>query len=137
MRCWLILKKILLKGNVKIVDTPGIGDQNQEEVAQKMMGYLHKADAIVFVLNVANAGGIQEDRVFIYFSSAMPFYLIHYYPLFINMSFLITISAYSSYRTCQKILTQNAMLLPTRCNFFCWTNGTYYVKQRTNRSFFK
>lgn len=99
------------------MDTPGIGDQDQEEVAQMMMGYLHKAVAIVFVLNVANAGGIQQDRVFIYFSSAMPFYLIHYYPLFINM-FLTTISAYSSYRTCQRIFTQNAMLLPTRCNFF-------------------
>ena len=42
-----------------------------------MMGYLPKAVAIVFVLNVANAGGIQQDRVFIYFSSAISFYSIH------------------------------------------------------------
>lgn len=60
------LKNFILKGNVKIVDTPGIGDQDQEEVAQMMMGYLHKAVAIVFVLNVANAGGIQQDRVFFF-----------------------------------------------------------------------
>ncbi|XP_078328855.1 uncharacterized protein LOC144623867 isoform X3 [Crassostrea virginica] len=53
----------MLKGNVMIVDTPGIGDEDQEDVAQMMMGYLHKAVAIVFVLNVANAGGIQQDRI--------------------------------------------------------------------------
>lgn len=49
-----------------IVDTPGIGDEDQEDVAQMMMGYLHKAVAIVFVLNVANAGGIQQDRVLLF-----------------------------------------------------------------------
>ena len=74
------------------MDTPGIGDEDQEEAAQVMMGYLHKAVAIVFVLNVANAGGIQQDRVFIYLFSSIPFYLIHYYPLFISM-FFNTISA--------------------------------------------
>lgn len=49
-----------------IVDTPGIGDKDQEVVAQMMLDYLHKALAIVFVLNVANAGGIQQDRVIVF-----------------------------------------------------------------------
>ena len=46
--------------------TSGIGDEDQEEVEQVMMGNLHKAVAIVFVLNVANAGGIQQDRVLLF-----------------------------------------------------------------------
>lgn len=32
-----------------------------------MMDYLKNAVAVVFVLNVANAGGIQNDRVFFYY----------------------------------------------------------------------
>lgn len=55
-----------MQGNVIIVDTPGIGDKDQEVVAQMMLDYLHKALAIVFVLNVANAGGIQQDRVIVF-----------------------------------------------------------------------
>ena len=51
-------------GNIIIVDTPGIGDRDQESVAKLMMDYIPKALAFVFVLNVANAGGIQQDRVF-------------------------------------------------------------------------
>ena len=47
-----------------LVDTPGIGDQNQEQAANLMMEYLPNAFAIVFVLSVANSGGIQTDRVF-------------------------------------------------------------------------
>lgn len=46
-----------------IVDTPGIGDHQQKEVAEKMMSYLPNALAFVFVVNVSNAGGIQDDRV--------------------------------------------------------------------------
>ena len=46
------------------MDTPGIGDKDQESVAYLMMDYIPKALAFVFVLNVANAGGIQQDRVF-------------------------------------------------------------------------
>ena len=56
---------IFLKGNVLIVDTPGIGDKYQEKVAEMMLNYIPKALAIVFVLNVSNAGGIQDDRVFL------------------------------------------------------------------------
>ena len=58
---------IFLKGNVLIVDTPGIGDKYQEKVAEMMLNYIPKALAIVFVLNVSNAGGIQQDRVFLFF----------------------------------------------------------------------
>lgn len=52
------------QGNVIIVDTPGCGDKEQTNVAEKTMSYLPNALAFVFVLNVANAGGIQDDRVF-------------------------------------------------------------------------
>lgn len=53
----------LLQGNVMIVDTPGCGDMGQKEVSDMMMSYLPNALAFVFVLNVSNAGGIQDDRV--------------------------------------------------------------------------
>lgn len=46
-----------------IVDTPGCGDLEQKEVSDMMMSYLPNALAFVFVLNVSNAGGIQDDRV--------------------------------------------------------------------------
>lgn len=48
-----------------IVDTPGVGDIDQNEVAEKMMDYLPNALAFVFVINVSAAGGLQKDRVFI------------------------------------------------------------------------
>lgn len=51
------------KGNVIIVDTPGTGDFAQEEVAKKMKSYIPNALAFVFVVNVPNAGGLQDDRV--------------------------------------------------------------------------
>ena len=51
------------KGNVIIVDTPGIGDRSQEVVSNLMMDYLHHALAFIFVVNVVNAGGFQDDRV--------------------------------------------------------------------------
>lgn len=50
------------QGNVVIVDTPGIGDTDQNEVANKMMAYLPNALAFVFVINVAATGGVQKDR---------------------------------------------------------------------------
>lgn len=54
---------LLFQGNVIIVDTPGFGDNEQKKVAEKMIEYIPNALAIVFVLNVAAAGGIQDDRV--------------------------------------------------------------------------
>lgn len=53
----------LFKENLAVVDTPGIGDSRQKEVAKKMMKYLPNALAFVFVINVPAAGGLQEDRV--------------------------------------------------------------------------
>lgn len=55
---------LLFQGNVIIVDTPGFGDNEQKEVAEKMIEYIPNALAIVFVINVAAAGGIQDDRVY-------------------------------------------------------------------------
>lgn len=46
-----------------IVDTPGCGDLEREKVADMMMSYLPNALAFIFVVNVSNAGGIQDDRV--------------------------------------------------------------------------
>lgn len=49
-----------------IVDTPGFEnkeDAKEKDVVDKMMSYLPNALAFVFVLNVANAGGLQTDRV--------------------------------------------------------------------------
>lgn len=54
----------IFQGNVIIVDTPGIGDEDQEVEARMMLDYIQNALAIVFVLNVSNAGGVQQDRVF-------------------------------------------------------------------------
>lgn len=54
---------LLFQGNVIIVDTPGFGDNEQKKVAEKMIEYIPNALAIVFVINVAAAGGIQDDRV--------------------------------------------------------------------------
>lgn len=59
---------LYFEGNVAIVDTPGIGDEDQKEVAQKMIDYLPNALAFVFVINVAAAGGLQKDRVTTYFT---------------------------------------------------------------------
>lgn len=53
----------LLQEDVMIVDTPGCGDMERKEVANKMMSYLPNALAFVFVINVSNAGGLQDDRI--------------------------------------------------------------------------
>lgn len=53
----------LFLGKRNIVDTPGIGDEKQNRIAEKMMEYLPNALAFVFVLNVPSGGGIQCDRV--------------------------------------------------------------------------
>lgn len=45
------------------MDTPGIGDVDQNEVAGRMMDYLPNALAFVFVINVAAGGGLHKDRV--------------------------------------------------------------------------
>lgn len=52
---------IFKQGNTILVDTPGIGAN--EEITQKLKEYLPNAVSFVFVINVANAGGMQKDRV--------------------------------------------------------------------------
>lgn len=59
----LFVSYVYFKENLAIVDTPGIGDIDQNEVAGRMMNYLPNALAFVFVINVAAAGGLQKDRV--------------------------------------------------------------------------
>ena len=52
---------ILLQHNTIIVDTPGIGESN--EMTDKLLQYLPKAVAFIYVINSSNAGGVQSDRV--------------------------------------------------------------------------
>lgn len=46
-----------------LVETPGYGYLESEEYADMMKSYIPNALAIVFVLNVANAGGILNEEV--------------------------------------------------------------------------
>lgn len=57
-----MFKKLFwLQGNVIIVDTPGIGENN--ELCDILMDFLPHAVSFVFIINAKNAGGIHEDRV--------------------------------------------------------------------------
>ena len=51
----------LLKVGVVIIDSPGVGES--EKMDQILMSYLPKAFAFIYVINSANAGGIQRDRL--------------------------------------------------------------------------
>ncbi|XP_062610417.1 dynamin-like protein 1 [Saccostrea cucullata] len=51
----------LLKGNITLVDTPGVGDS--DELNEILDEYLPYAVAFVFVVNPVSGGGIQEDRI--------------------------------------------------------------------------
>lgn len=44
-----------------MVDTPGVGER--EEVTKKLVDYMQEAIAFIYVINLANAGGVQRDRV--------------------------------------------------------------------------
>lgn len=50
-----------IKDGCVLVDTPGIGGSG--EFTGKLMDYIPNAVAFIFVINVANAGGMQNDRV--------------------------------------------------------------------------
>uniref|UniRef100_K1R112 Uncharacterized protein n=1 Tax=Magallana gigas TaxID=29159 RepID=K1R112_MAGGI len=43
-------------------NTPGIGDKGQTEFVNMTMEYIPNALAFIFVVNVVNAGGFQDDR---------------------------------------------------------------------------
>ena len=44
-----------------IVDSPGIGENTKMD--EVVIQYLPEAFAFIYVINTANAGGVQEDRV--------------------------------------------------------------------------
>ena len=48
-----------------IVDTPGIG--SNDELTKRVYEYLCKAVAFIYVINSSNAGGVQSDRVKLYY----------------------------------------------------------------------
>ena len=51
----------MFKEHATIVDTPGIGES--EEMTHILVNYLPEAVAFIYVINTANAGGVQDDRV--------------------------------------------------------------------------
>ncbi|XP_045157887.1 dual serine/threonine and tyrosine protein kinase-like [Mercenaria mercenaria] len=51
----------LLQDRVTIVDTPGVGES--DEISKRLFEYLPNAVAFIYVINSANSGGIQEDRL--------------------------------------------------------------------------
>ncbi|XP_063422214.1 uncharacterized protein LOC134706836 [Mytilus trossulus] len=51
----------ILKRQAIIVDTPGIG--SSDELTMRLLDYLPKAIAFIYVINSSNAGGVQSDRL--------------------------------------------------------------------------
>lgn len=51
----------MLKGNVIMVDTPGIGET--KDLDEILMDFLPHAVSFIFIINAGNAGGINEDRI--------------------------------------------------------------------------
>ncbi|XP_060590684.1 uncharacterized protein LOC132745735 isoform X2 [Ruditapes philippinarum] len=51
----------MLQDQVTIVDTPGVGES--DEISKRLFEYLPNAVAFIYVINSANAGGIQEGRL--------------------------------------------------------------------------
>ena len=56
----------LSQTGLTIIDSPGVGET--DEMDEMVIQYLPKAFAFVYVINSANAGGIQKDRVSILIS---------------------------------------------------------------------
>jgi hypothetical protein len=55
----------LIQRHTIIVDTPGIG--SSDELTKRVYEYLCKAVAFIYVINSSNAGGVQSDRVKLYY----------------------------------------------------------------------
>ncbi|XP_078672960.1 uncharacterized protein LOC144912063 [Branchiostoma floridae x Branchiostoma belcheri] len=51
----------ILQGDIFIVDSPGVGEN--ERMTQQVLEYIPQAFAFIYVINSANAGGVQEDRL--------------------------------------------------------------------------
>ena len=50
-----------LKGGFTIVDSPGVGED--DELTKLVQEYIPLASGFIYVINTPNAGGINEDRV--------------------------------------------------------------------------
>lgn len=50
-----------LKGGIVIVDSPGVGEN--EELTDMVKQYIPHASGLIYVINTPNAGGIDSDRV--------------------------------------------------------------------------
>ena len=55
----------MIQRHTIIVDTPGIG--SSDELTKRVYEYLCKAVAFIYVINSSNAGGVQSDRVKLYY----------------------------------------------------------------------
>ncbi|XP_062578136.1 bacterial dynamin-like protein [Saccostrea cucullata] len=51
----------MLQEHATIVDTPGIGEN--EEMTEVLLNFLTEAVAFIYVINTTNAGGVQDDRL--------------------------------------------------------------------------
>ncbi|XP_069127626.1 uncharacterized protein [Argopecten irradians] len=51
----------ILKSGLVIVDSPGIGDT--KEMTDMVLDYILEACSFIYIINSANAGGVQEERV--------------------------------------------------------------------------
>ncbi|KAK3108483.1 hypothetical protein FSP39_008913 [Pinctada imbricata] len=72
----------MLRHKTMIVDTPGIGESTQ--MTDKLLQYLPKAVAFIYVINSANAGGVQSDRVSIHTDK-----LLQYLPKAVEFIYVI------------------------------------------------
>ena len=66
MECFFITPKhyfavFVFQKGIVIIDSPGIGESDiMDEIVKQ---YLPQAFAFIYVINSANAGGVQKDRV--------------------------------------------------------------------------
>ncbi len=60
-------QRTVFQKGVVIIDSPGIGES--EIMDEIVTQYLPQAFAFIYVINSANAGGVQKDRVSIDFNS--------------------------------------------------------------------
>lgn len=58
---YFIIFLLIFQGNVILVDTPGIGANDNLDTI--LLDFLPQAVSFVFIVDASNAGGIQHDRV--------------------------------------------------------------------------
>ena len=72
MRKLFYLVVCVFQKGIVIIDSPGVGESDiMDEIVTR---YLPQAFAFIYVINSANAGGVQKDRV------RMAQYLPNYFP---------------------------------------------------------